>query len=260
MIRVLHDNSLRDDPTRMIRAARYEQRLGFEIHPQTAALIGRDLSALDRVSGTRVRQEIDRTLHEYNRGKILLRMDGLGVLAAIHPGLAFGLRQAAAMECLGRSAYDSVLALWAIIGWATADEQIEPLCGRLAPSGRLRHVLCSLPGARAAAGEIGRDPAASDVAARLRPMPAPTVRALACAAKSLAVRDRVLDYLRRTRNLRPRLSGDDLIALGLAEGPEVGAVLSRLRDARIDGTAGGREDEMAIVKRAMNERRVPLGT
>ncbi len=260
VIRVLHDGSLRDDPTRMIRAVRYEQRLGFAIHTETEALIGRDLHTLDSVSGTRIRQEIERTMREDRREAMLLRMDGLGILPAIHPALRFGVDQAAALRRLRGSPYDSMLSRWAIVSWTTPEEQVDSLCARLAPSGRLRDVLRSLPVARAAAREIDGRSLPSEVAARLRALPVPSVAALACAANEPPARERANEFLDHTRYVRPSLTGDDLIAIGVKQGPEVGMVLSRLRDARIDGRAASRDDELAIVKREVSERNVPVVT
>jgi tRNA nucleotidyltransferase (CCA-adding enzyme) len=260
VVRVLHEASLRDDPTRIIRAARYEQRLGFTIHAHTEALIRNHLEALDTISGTRIRQEIERTLREDKHIEMLLRMDTLGVLSAIQPGLTFGNCQAAAMRCLSEGDHDTMLSRWAIVGWAAPDDEIERLCTRLAPSGRLRDVLRSLPAVTAVAREVGRAASASAVAERFRPLPAPTVAALACAAKEPDVRELALDYVDRIRYIRPSLNGDDLISLGVPEGPQVGRVLARLRDARIDGTATNREDELAIVRREISQRKAPDAT
>jgi hypothetical protein len=110
------------------------------------------------------------------------------------------------------------------------------------------------------AREVGRAASASAVAERFRPLPAPTVAALACAAKEPDVRELALDYVDRIRYIRPSLNGDDLISLGVPEGPQVGRVLARLRDARIDGTATNREDELAIVRREISQRKAPDAT
>ncbi|MFQ5408308.1 MAG: CBS domain-containing protein, partial [Anaerolineales bacterium] len=87
-VRVLHSLSFVDDATRMLRAARLEQRLGFTIGPRTEDLIGRALPLLQRVSGDRIRSEIELIFEEDEPERALQRLDALGVLAAIHPALS----------------------------------------------------------------------------------------------------------------------------------------------------------------------------
>ena len=57
-LRVLHEHSFQDDPTRMLRAARFEVRLGFKLNVDTAEWLERDLAYMDRVSGARVLGEL----------------------------------------------------------------------------------------------------------------------------------------------------------------------------------------------------------
>ena len=83
-IHVLHDGSFRDDATRMLRAIRYEQRLGFSLSHETEALLTSDASYLDTISGDRLRREMSLIFKEENAPAILLRAAQLGLLAALH--------------------------------------------------------------------------------------------------------------------------------------------------------------------------------
>jgi tRNA nucleotidyltransferase (CCA-adding enzyme) len=87
IIRVLHDNSFVDDATRVWRAVRYEQRLGFRIEPHTLGLLKRDIAYLDTISGDRIRHELELCLEEERPEKALLRADDLGFLKRICPSL-----------------------------------------------------------------------------------------------------------------------------------------------------------------------------
>jgi tRNA nucleotidyltransferase (CCA-adding enzyme) len=87
LIRVLHDKSFTDDATRIWRALRYEQRLGFRIEPDTIKLLKRDRKMLRTVGGYRLRRELELALSEKEPEKILLRADKLGVLKELHPSL-----------------------------------------------------------------------------------------------------------------------------------------------------------------------------
>ncbi len=86
-VRVLHNLSFVEDPTRILRAVRYEQRLGFAIEPRTAELIGDALELMPRVSGERVCNELFLIFGERAPQKSLHRLAELGVLRAIHPEL-----------------------------------------------------------------------------------------------------------------------------------------------------------------------------
>ncbi len=83
-VRVLHDDSFSDDPTRMLRAVRYATRLGFHMDRHTKALLRRDLPLLDRVSSSRIHRELDRMLEEPTAPRVLAAADKSGVLRALH--------------------------------------------------------------------------------------------------------------------------------------------------------------------------------
>ncbi|MBI5713992.1 MAG: CCA tRNA nucleotidyltransferase, partial [Chloroflexi bacterium] len=96
LIRVLHSISFVDDPTRILRAVRFEQRFNFKIEPRTLELISHALPLLDRVSGDRIRHELEAMLKEREPEKHLARLGELKILKQIHPELdvngEFGIR------------------------------------------------------------------------------------------------------------------------------------------------------------------------
>ena len=87
LIRILHKNSFIDDATRIWRAVRYAQRLGFQIEPGSLKLLKRDVPQLKTVGGYRLRRELELVLKEKEPEKALLRADKLGVLKELHPSL-----------------------------------------------------------------------------------------------------------------------------------------------------------------------------
>lgn len=87
LVRVLHSLSFVDDPTRMLRAVRFEQRLGFQIEERTLQLMKEAISLLDRVSGDRLRHELSHIIIGPQATLILNRLHELGLLQAIHPNL-----------------------------------------------------------------------------------------------------------------------------------------------------------------------------
>lgn len=86
-IRILHENSFIDDSTRIWRALRYEQRLGFQIEPETLKLLKKDIPMLKTVGGYRLRHELELVFSESEPEKVLIRADKLAVLKELHPSL-----------------------------------------------------------------------------------------------------------------------------------------------------------------------------
>ena len=99
IVRVLHSQSFIDDPTRMFRAVRYEQRFGFRIDEGTLQSMASavDWGHMESVSGDRWLHEMERVLDEPDPGRVLLRASGLGLLSGLHSSLAddSGIRQMA---------------------------------------------------------------------------------------------------------------------------------------------------------------------
>ncbi|MGH2524794.1 MAG: CCA tRNA nucleotidyltransferase, partial [Anaerolineales bacterium] len=85
IVRVLHPHSFQDDPTRLFRAVRYEQRLGFRIAPETVPLIPGSWAALAALTGDRIRHEFEMIFREPNVVPMLARLAELEVLRHVHP-------------------------------------------------------------------------------------------------------------------------------------------------------------------------------
>jgi hypothetical protein len=83
----------------------------------------------------------------------------------------------------------------------------------------------------------------------LAPFPLPALWALAALTADPTLRERLLDYLTKARSERPLLTAEDLLALGIPQGPQLGEALRRLRDARLDGAVTSRDDEEHLVRR-----------
>ncbi|HEX2698461.1 MAG TPA: hypothetical protein VHM28_12195, partial [Anaerolineales bacterium] len=89
IVRVLYPRSFVDDPTRIYRAARYEQRYGFKIAEETLALIPEARPLIDKLSAQRIRHELDLILEEPKAASMLKRLDELDLLKPIHATLLF---------------------------------------------------------------------------------------------------------------------------------------------------------------------------
>lgn len=255
IIRALHENSFRDDATRILRAARYETRFGFRIESDTQAWIRHDLPYLDAISGARIHHEFVRTFDETEPERCLLRLAGLGALRAIHSALSFDSGRARSLATArslhprnARSAY------WPLLAWNVRPQEVESLSSRTVLRRSQAEAVRAVPMVRAMESQLEEKGAPnSQIVAVLSPHPAATLLALAATAESPAVRDTIVLYLRRLRRVRPLLNGDDLLAMGASEGPIIGEVLKRLRVAKLNGEVTSRSEEARLANRLLRD-------
>jgi len=252
LIRVLHPGSFRDDPTRMLRAIRYEQRLGFRLHPQTEALLLGHLEGLNLLTGERLWHELDLILQEAFPEKALLRAQGLGLLERLYPALAFDewfaesfgrARELRGLSLSMRAVYLGILA------WRFDEAQSEGCIRRFRmPGWASRTIRDVIRLKRFVAALVDPLLPPSRISERLEKLSAEAIGAAAAAADSPTLRERLERYLSDWRHVAPFLTGDDILALGVRPGKEVGAVLRALRAARLDGRITTRDQEIAMVR------------
>ena len=247
-LRVMHERSFVDDPTRLLRLVRYGARLSMATDPHTQALAR---AALDRgapatVSGARIGSELRLLLAEPHALDGLGRASGLGLDRALHPALRLEPELATA-------------ALAAMPPTARRDLVVLAACALDFEPGALRRwmeeleftapereaVISAALGGRRLAGELRGAPA-SRIAAAARGRP-PEQLALAAA---FGARDEVQAWERRLRLVRLEIAGEDLLAAGVPEGPQLGRALAAALAAKLDGKAHGREEELRIALRA----------
>ncbi len=251
LVRVLHEGSFRDDPTRILRAARYAARLSFRIEEKTLAWLHRDLPYLDAISGARLRQELLRCLREERPEDVLLVLSEMGVLRRLHPALSFDAAAAGALARARREAGREVSPLLslAVMGARLSEGEAAALASRLALTRAERQVLLAMPRLRALTDALAApDLLPSRACALLEGLPVPSLWAFAFTAPRPLARERVVLYLREWRRRRPHLTGRDLLDMGVPSGPELGRLLAELRDACRDGRVRSREEEVALVR------------
>lgn len=265
-IRVLHSLSFIDDPTRIVRAVRLEQRLGFRIEGRTRQLIADALPMLDRVTGDRIRHEIELALRESAPGPILARLAELKVLAEIHPGLGWDQESAARFAYLRRLLEDP---LWheALQGESPASVYFalwlaplpaavrEAIMNRLKVRRSTRDEVGGLVTVQERLAALPEDPAASEVERALRSF-ASHRRILLAARAALAgspAGELVERYQREWRHIETTLDGNDLREMGLRPGPLYAVLLDRLLAARLDGEVASKAEERALLEQLLEE-------
>ncbi len=228
-LRVIHDGSFRDDPTRMLRLARYAARLGFEPDPDTDALV--DPALLPTVTGSRLGAELRLLLREPQPAALLaLERHGLGRALL---GDEFSVDPEVVTRAQALTPPDARADLVALA--ATIPGAVGPRLDHLAFPAAERDVV-----ARAAAASPLRPSADVDLWRLLRREPAEVV-AVAGARGDAAPARRWLDEV---RHRRLAITGDDIVAAGLS-GPAVGEALDAATAAMLRGEAPGREEQLA---------------
>ena len=236
-LRVLHDASLRDDPTRLWRIARYAARLGFALEPHTAQLAAEAVAAraVERVSGARIGNELRLALVEPDPVGALDEAVSLGLAPWLAPDR---VRTGAALALLpaGEGRPDLVVLAAAIA--ESGDDADQRLAGMAFTAGE-RAVLraaARAPAIAAAALEAGRP---SELARALRGLP---VEAVALAGADGAA-EPVRRWLGELRHVGLAIDGNDLIAAGVPRGPQIGRRLAAVLARRLDGDLGDDRDE-----------------
>ncbi|HXK34577.1 MAG TPA: hypothetical protein VNM91_11265 [Dehalococcoidia bacterium] len=246
-IRVLHERSFLDDATRMFRAVRYATRLGFSLEDGTARLLERDAGYVATLSPARVRREIELMLLEDTAGEALGTPACVRLLEATHPSLAWDGARAAALADppvrVPRLPYGfALLAADA----AAADAIVDRLRLQRDEAAAVRGIV-----ALREAGRMLRrkDVKPSGVVLLLDRYPLASIAAYAATAGDEIAASLALRYLAEWRHVKPALTGDDLVELGVPRGPQVQRGLQLIRAARLDGWADGEGDERALALR-----------
>lgn len=267
VIRVLHTLSFVEDPTRCLRAVRFEQRYHFRIGPATEKLIKNDVSLklLDKLSPSRLFNEFEHICAEETAILCIRRLHELGILQAIHPQLSINPDR---KEMLIRTA--KVMAWYRLL---YIDEEMRPwlvyflvLCSSLTyavtlevfrrlgiPPALKNEVLGCREKARSLRSSLKRLTATpgfrvSALCAMLRPLPVEFVLYLMADMEVPETRRALSRYITVWRTEKPDVDGSDLKKLGLAPGPAYGVILQRLLEAKLDGTAASSEEQLALAR------------
>jgi tRNA nucleotidyltransferase (CCA-adding enzyme) len=259
-LRVLHDRSFVDDPTRLLRAARYAARLGFGLERRTRRLAEaavRD-GCLDTVSGDRIRRELMMLLGEPRAAVGVKLLARVGVLRCVHPALAIGADTTRALRIARQlcarlsgkgadaNASCAVVRLL-IIADGLRPDQVRALADRLRLTAAQRKALVDYARVKTQARRALAAATASNsaVVRALEGLPQETVLAIG-ATSSPAVRRRCELFLGELKQVRARITGKDLAQLGHAPAPAWRHALAAARDARLDGCARTKAQELRV--------------
>ena len=248
VIRVLHRASFVDDPTRLLRAVRYEARLGFAMDVETERLARAAIAdnVSDTLSRSRLGAELLLLLAEERLEAALARLVDLGLDRALgleaEPGLA--VRAAGAADTTGGVPALAALAALVPAAPAALADRLDGFGLNAAERGRVARAASSAPSLVAALGEDhSPSPSASGLRELLAPEPP---EALALALALGAPLEPIAHYVEGLRSVRLAIGGDDLIAAGAEPSPALGRALEETLRRKLDGQVVGREDELRV--------------
>lgn len=260
-IRVLHNLSLVEDPTRAFRAVRFAERFGFKISRHTEDLI-RSAIRLDifsRLSGARLYDELMLAIKEPDPAKVIARLDHYGLLSVIHPAIKYDERLAGALGAAhdtlkwfelsfaAERANAKLVYLMGLIG-GLDDEQREAALRRLSAPKKIHdRVIRDMREARAIVRRLPLGDAAL-IRATLGALPTEAVLHIMMLAENQGARMEVSHYMLKLRHEKTILGGDDLKAMGIEPGPVYSDLLSALLDERLRGHITTLQDEEAFIR------------
>jgi tRNA nucleotidyltransferase (CCA-adding enzyme) len=279
VVRVLHNLSFVEDPTRVFRAIRFEQRLGFHIAPHTENLMRSAvrMHLLDKLGGERLLSELVQIMREKEPSGAILRIASLALLPFIHPALKLVPATERVLQETGQvMAWFRLLYLedrcepWQVYFLALCDglkpDEFRDACSRLAIPGRLAARLCSqrhlvFTTLNAIKRRLKQTPEVrnSQLYLWFSGFTLEMLLYIAARASSEQVRRFVSLYLTRLRTVSPFLDGEDLLGFGLEPGPLFGSIKERLLQARLDGETGSRDEEETLARSMIHNRKKQNG-
>ena len=279
-IRVLHNLSFVEDSTRILRAVRLEQRLGFTIEERTAELIDDALELLDHVTGERLRHELYLILAEQQAERGVERLARMGVLEHLHPSLRYPSEMAQLFMRL-RERFHAWPARWregpqnsSLISPPERDDVDAPALGicylalltssmdlgeldsfveRLRIPGDDARFLHEVARLRESLSQLRATVMLPSAIYRLlHPFSRESRFVLSVLTESDLVRERLDLYERSLSKVTARIDGHYLSSLGLAPGPIYAEILSHVRDALLNQEIATEQDEQELAQKLVS--------
>ena len=263
VIRVLHNLSFVEDPTRILRAIRFSTRFGFTIGKHTLSLLkgAVKMKMFDKVEGKRLLNELVHILDEKSPIAPLKLMGGLGIFSALHPALDLNHRVSELIE-----AVSEVLAWWRYLfaqdkieSWSVyflaltdplSDEDFEDVIRRFSiVRPKKKDLVRERREAAYILSQLSRVAfnRPSEVANILRMRSMETLLFIMAKTGREQSRREISTYITSLRHAKPHLTGRHLIEMGFESGPIIGTILQTLRAARIDGLVSTEQEERKLV-------------
>lgn len=261
-VRVLHDLSFVDDPTRILRAVRFEQRYGFHIEPRTLKCL-KDAAKrwmLEAVEPQRMRDELILMLKEKEPIKALERLHALGGFAFIKKGLKFSQKTRALLGAVHKEIlwfekkfpHRRRLDTWLMYFMALIDglsvKDIKAICSKFAfCKGETKRMVCFKrlkPAFIHTLSTAGLKP--SKIFSLLEPLPYEDILLAKAKYKFPALQSHISEFFRIYNGTRIQINGGDLQKMGCSPGPRYQQIFKKILSAKLDGRAVNRQEELSL--------------
>ena len=263
-IRVINNLSFVEDPTRVLRAIRFEQRFGFRIGKLTLSLIENavKLNFLERLEGRRFISELILMLQEDEVIPNIKRMHQLNILRFLHPGITFDGSARGLLERISEvinwyelSFLEEKYERWRVYFLGLINglqkKEVLSLCTRLSMNGKEEKKMVQLrEHARKVLLKMAKDKnmSSSQMFRLLNPLSAECLLYLMARVTKKEAKKAVSNYLAQLKHTKIKTTGEDLKKLGLPPGKLYKKILDKLLDAKLDGKVSGKREEIAFVK------------
>lgn len=276
VIRVLHNLSFVEDPTRIFRAIRFEQRLKFQIGKHTQNLMKNAVKRgiFSRLSGGRILSEFILICQEEDPIPALKRMKDFNLFPFLHPHLCLDEEKIALFEQIHHvlSWFDLLFLnekyeRWLIYFYGLIDSLKEEegleLCERMMMNDRLKKRI--IEGKSEAELTLlqffswinaQKEPRRSEIYTLLHPLTTEVKLFMMAKTTQTATRRYISLYFTQLKDMKPILKGGDLIRMGMKPGPSIRKRLEDLLKARLDEQVITLQDELQYIDRASGGRNV----
>ena len=258
-IRVLHSLSFVDDPTRMLRAVRFEQRFGFSIEKRTLELLGEARNLIKDVSGDRIRHELDQIIRETNAAKMLSRMDQLGLFSSIHPEIQWNESMLSDFQGfhsakiptewkLTQKENNILYGAYILLISRLNSNAVNRIINRLRLKNHLKQIVIS-------ANELWHNldtlnkKKPSEIVCTLGKYSQIVIYCVYFLTTDKQKKNNLEDFARKWRWIEPKTNGDTLRELGLEPGPVYREILCELKSAWVDGKISSVNDEHILLRK-----------
>jgi len=272
VIRVLHNLSFVEDPTRVFRALRFEQRFGFSIGKLTEGLIENavKMDFFKRLSGRRIFTEIRLILEEENPTPAIVRLHDYQLLQVIHPSITLDINLISLLNSTREvlAWHDLLFLEESYIKWAIyfmvliqhCDQQTtREICDRLELAPRYRKVLLKDRfTAESIRNRMERDLPKDDSSLhkQLTGLSIEMILYMMVCARSRQVKRAISHYVTKLRHVSISVTGQDLMERGLKPGPVYRDIMQAVLNTKLNGLVQTREDELAFVEKYLGRRTI----
>ncbi len=261
-VRVLHNLSFVEDPTRAFRAIRFAERFGFKLtkHTENLMKLAIRMNIFEKLSGTRIYDELMLAFNETSPIKALKRLGDYSLLKVIHPKLVF----TPWLEALLQSVHDTiswfellflkeeynkgVLYIMALLYKLTGEEREVALARLAVPEKLKERIAKELQAVQDILRLLGPDNPV-EIYQLLSGRGIESILFSMALTQDSGKKKAISRYLLQLRSLKPLLKGTDLQALGIPQGPVYSEIFRRIHAEKLIGGLNTKEEELAFVKK-----------